>query len=245
LGFILVIINIFPVLGNINIYFPQKESDMKICQINILTQNKRYEKVRQELLKNAPDIIVVEEIDDTWSSELYTVKNEYPYTYEVSGEGNFGIAVYSKIPIIKIKKMYAGNLSIPLISAICKYKGNEFEVIAIHTTPPISQEYFQNTRQMLENVSSYIESTKRATIVVGDINSSFFSYNYKNFIKNAGLKPSGSILKPTWAAFHPFFMRISLDHIFVTKEFGINSFKIGKNIGSDHFPVYAEIYLSK
>lgn len=245
ISLILILINIFPVLRNLNIHYSSKKADMKICQINILTSNKKYEKVRQELLRNAPDIVVIEELDDIWSNELYTVKNEYPFTYEVSNEGNFGIAIYSKIPIKQVKKMYAGNLNIPLISAICEYKGTEFEIIAIHTTPPMSQEYFVNTRQMLDNVSSYIESTKRPTIVAGDINSSFFSYNYKNFVKRAKLKPAGSVLKPTWAAFHPFFMRISLDHIFVTKEFGIKNFKIGKKTGSDHFPVYSEIYLSK
>lgn len=245
LGLILLFINIFPVLRNINIHISSEKPDIKICQINILTSNKKYEKVRQELLQNTPDIIVLEELDDIWSNELYLVKNEYPFAYEVSNEGNFGIAIYSKIPIKQVKRMYAGNLSIPLISAICEFNGMEFEVIAIHTTPPISQEYFANTRQMLDNVSSYIESVDRPVIVAGDINSSFFSYNYKNFVKRAKLKSTGSVLKPTWAAFHPFFMRISLDHIFVTKDFGIKNFKVGKKTGSDHFPVYAEIYLSK
>lgn len=242
---LITIMNVIPLFQNINIHFCKSQTDMKVGLINVLTQNKNYDKVRKDLNKNSPDIIVIEELDDKWSRELFDIKKDYPYTYEISREDNFGIAIYSRIPIVQLKRINAGELETPAISVMCDYKGEMFEIIAIHTTPPISQDYFKNTRQMLENLAAYINSTNNKTIVIGDINSSFFSYNYKNFVKKAGLKDSGSIFKPTWSAFHPLPMRISLDHIFVTNSFDIKSFKRGKNVGSDHFPVYAELAFKK
>lgn len=47
---------------------------MKVGLINVLTQNKNYDKVRKDLNKNSPDIIVIEELDDKWSRELFDIK---------------------------------------------------------------------------------------------------------------------------------------------------------------------------
>ncbi len=240
---VIIVINLIPVVKNLNLNISLEKSDFRVGVINVLTQNKQYNKVINDIIKNSPDILVLIEIDEIWSSKLDSIKNKYPYKYEVHREDNFGMALYSNIPIIKVRRLNAGNLGLPVISVLCHKKGLTFEVIAVHTTPPINQEYFKNTRQMIENISAYIESTQLQTIVAGDLNTSFFSYNYKNLLKTAKLKDSGGILKPTWAAFSPLPFRISLDHIFVTKAFKVKNFKRGKKVGSDHFPVYADLII--
>jgi len=42
-----------------------------------------------------------------------------------------------------------------------------------------------------------------------------------------------------------FIMRWPLDQIFVTEEFRVMNIATGDDVGSDHFPFYAELYLQQ
>ena len=141
--------------------------------------------------------------------------------------------------------MIAGPLQTPMISADLEHKDNKFEVIAVHTTPPTSSLYFENTKRMLENISKYINAEDKTYILIGDINTSFFSYNYKNFKKKTKLQETGNIFTPTWCTKWLFPMRISLDHILVSKNIKTLTFKTGKKVNSDHFPIYATLTFKK
>lgn len=241
-AFITFIINIFFIIQCIS--FPDRTNtyDISIGSINLLTSNKNYKKVRTEILKNEPDILIIEEIDDKWSEELYDIKLNYSFSYEVSREDNFGIAIYSKIPITGLKRLQAGLYDVPVLSAECELDGYKFEVIAAHTTPPTSGESFKNTSKMFENLSDYIKNSEHKIIISGDFNTTPFSYNYRHFVKEAKLKTAGSIFKPTWPSNNLLLLLgIPIDHIFVPNSFKIKDFKRGKNTGSDHFPIYAKI----
>lgn len=241
IAFISFLINAFCILSCLKIPDFANHYDISVGVVNLLTSNNKFDKVRDELLEKDVDILVVEEIDDKWSSELQDIKSNYPFIYENAREDNFGIAVYSKIPIRGLRKVKAGKFDIPVISALCDFDGKEFEIIAVHTTPPISSEYFDNTKKMFKNLAEYIESTDNDVILVGDVNTTAFSHNYKYFVKKSGLKDAGSIFKTTWSAKYIPLMRITLDHIFVPKTYKVKDFKVGKNVGSDHFPIYAKI----
>ncbi|MCR5262030.1 MAG: endonuclease/exonuclease/phosphatase family protein [Candidatus Gastranaerophilales bacterium] len=215
---------------------------IKIGLINLLTSNTHYQSVRDEILNSNADIFVIEEINTDWSGELEEIKKVYPYNYEYLREDNFGLAIYSKIPVKQFNVLYAGNFALPVLTAMIEYNGKITEIIAVHTTPPTSNAYFKNTQSMLEDIAKYVQTRQLPTVIVGDINSSRFSYNYANFIKKTKMKDCGSIFQTTWTAFWLPPMRITLDHIFVTKDFGVADFKVGNKVGSDHFPVFAEVY---
>lgn len=241
IAFITLLINGFFIAKCIKVPDYVKNYDLSISVLNLLTSNDKYDKVKKELARINSDILIIEEIDDKWSFELQEIKEEYPFTYEMSRDDNFGIALYSKIPIIRLKKLNAGMLDVPVISADCNLDGYEFEIIAVHTTPPISADYYLNTSKMFDNIAEYVKNTEKDVIVAGDINSTAFSYNYQNFVKKSKLKDAGSIFQPTWNTRFLPFLRISLDHIFVPKKYKVKSFNVGKYVGSDHFPIFAKI----
>lgn len=241
----IIFLNFFSIIPHIRFYYDNKKDiqSFTIGSFNVYTDNHEYQKVRDELKKSEPEILVIQEINDVWSNELTEIKDSYPYIYEVTEYDNFGIAIYSKIPIKKVRKIIAGKLAIPIISAECEYMGGNFEILAVHTTPPTSQAYYKNTQGMMENLAKYIKNQDKTFILAGDLNTSFYSYNYKNFIKQTKMKDTGNIFTPTWCQNWIFPMRISLDHIFVSKNVKIYKFKTGKSSGSDHFPIYAKISL--
>lgn len=237
----IIILNLFSVISVIKPVDRTKKKGFTIEVVNILTKNENYDLLRQELTENAPDIIILEEIDDIWSEELQPIKENYPYSYEISREDNFGIALYSKIHISEIRKLNLGEFNTPAISAFCDYKGKVFELICIHTTPPCSQKYFKNTKKMLETLGKYVAENGHNVIIAGDFNTTPYSYNYQHFIKTSKMKNLSNIFHPTWSTFWLSPFRITLDHLMVTKAFAVKDYSLGNQIGSDHFPIWAEI----
>lgn len=241
LVFFIIFLNLFPVLGSIKINDSTKKQGFTIEVINLLTKNKKYNAVRKEINDKSPDILVIQELDDKWSEELQAVKENYPFIYEISRQDNFGIALYSKIHITEIRKFFVGTLDVPAISAFCDYEGKVFEIICIHTTPPICQKYFKNTQKIIDDLANYVVENGHNVIITGDFNTAPYSYNYKNFVKTSKMKDLSNIFHPTWSAFWLSPFRITLDHIFVTKSFAVRDYAVGNNIGSDHLPIWAEI----
>ncbi len=237
----IVVLNLFSVLGSVKVNDNTKKQGFTIEVVNVLRENQKYDTVRNEINGNSPDIVVIQELDDKWSEELQPVKENYPFMYEISRDDGFGIALYSKIHITEIRKLNVGMLDIPAISAFCDYKGKVFEIICIHTTPPTNQTYFKNTQKITQDLADYIAENGHNAIIAGDFNTSHYSYNYKNFIKTSKMKDLSSIFHPTWPTFLLFPFRITLDHIFITKSFAVRDYAVGKNIGSDHLPIWAEI----
>lgn len=237
----IILLNLFPVLGSIKINDSTKKQGFTIEVINLLTKNKKYNAVRKEINDKSPDILVIQELDDKWSEELQAVKENYPFIYEISRQDNFGIALYSKIHITEIRKFFVGTLDVPAISAFCDYEGKVFEIICIHTTPPICQKYFKNTQKIIDDLANYVVENGHNVIITGDFNTAPYSYNYKNFVKTSKMKDLSNIFHPTWSAFWLSPFRITLDHIFVTKSFAVRDYAVGNNIGSDHLPIWAEI----
>ena len=221
-----------------------RENKIKVGLINLLTANTKYEAVADDIEANNPDILILEEIDYKWSEELYNVTKKYRYRYEYLRDDNFGMAIYSNIRVKNFNTITAGDFNeLPVLTADVEINGKDAEIIAIHTTPPTSNAYFKNTKKMLYDLSEYIKHKNVPLIVAGDMNSTRFSYNYKIFIKQTKMQDACGLFQRTWPSYWTAPLRIPLDHVFFSKHFGKLNFYTGKNVGSDHFPVYSEFYL--
>ena len=221
------------------------DEKIKIGLFNVLTSNTDYTKVTQEIFNNSPDIIILQEIDDFWVYNLAPVKKNYPYKVEHIRFDNFGIAIYSKIPIENSQIEKWTELEIPVIKAEFKIDKSEVILYGIHTLPPINNEYLKIRNQMLQKINKISNSTKQKIIIAGDLNTTRFSHAYQEYLQKSNLidtQVQNKNISGTWNAKHPGFMRISLDRILISPTLVSSNFKIGKDIGSDHLPIFANIY---
>lgn len=81
-------------------------------------------------------------------------------------------------------------------------------------------------------------------ILIGDLNTTSWSYYFKNFIKAMQLVDSrkGFGLQTTWPSILPI-MAITIDHILISPDIKVLNHKIGPHIGSDHYPVFVELVI--
>ena len=82
-------------------------------------------------------------------------------------------------------------------------------------------------------------------MVLGDLNATPWSRAMTNLMAAGGLRDAaiGSPFRSTWASRFPL-LGLPLDQVLVGRAMGIVSRRVGRDIGSDHFPVIADLTLS-
>lgn len=244
--FVLILSNLFDVFPYIGRYEHFKQGNtIKIALYNVLTSNKNYDDFLVSVAQENPDIIILQETDDIWLEHIKDLKKTYPYYVEHSRLDNFGISMYSKLPFTNTDIELWTDFEVPVAVADLQVFSKNLRIYGIHTLPPTSKDYFRVRNEMLEkiNVISMQESSKNL-IFAGDFNTTIYSNSYKKYIKSAVLKDCQILAKNingTWNARYIPILRISLEHVLISSKILMNSFKIGKNFGSDHLPVYVEL----
>ena len=224
-------------------------SNLKIGLFNVLTSNAKYHLLLKEIKTNNPDIAILQEVDKNWLQNIEELKENYPNFIEYPRGDNFGIAIYSKIPLDDKKIEYWSNYKIPVISAKIQ-KGNKIiKIYGSHTLPPTSKSYILTRNEVLKKIGKILDQAnmdKEHIIVAGDLNTTFFPRAYR--LANPSLN-SAAIhdalryapkFKGSWNTAFPPFLRITLEHILSTEDIQPINVRFGQNIGSDHLPVFAE-----
>ena len=225
---------------------------LKVCVVNVLTQNLQHDKVLT-VLKNADaDVIAVLELGTDLESRLNEeLGDRYQHRItEPSDDGNFGIGLWSKLPLQDEKIFHLTVPLVPSISAQVIWEGQPVRLFATHPIPPVNSRYFQARNRHLELLAEKVrkksETTEEpATIVVGDLNLTPWSPWYGKFLADAGLKDciAGdrmASLTPTWYRWRLFPFGLVLDHGFCAGGLSCMSRKVLQDIGSDHRPVLLE-----
>ena len=73
--------------------------------------------VSQVLLDFDPNIVVLEEISARWVDELQAAMKPYPHSRIQSREDNFGIGLFSNLPLDVAQIIYIGEAGVPSIIA--------------------------------------------------------------------------------------------------------------------------------
>ena len=233
---------IYPYYLNSNHNETSKNIDLKISSINLLSSNTDFLTVRNHILKESPDILILMEFNTVWEKQLQPIFKNYRYKKLLPGPDNFGIALLSKIEM-KSAAVDFGSTSKPSIVGDFVINKKSVTIIATHPVPPISQQAFENRNKQLQYVVNHRSNFAKHLIVVGDFNTSSFSNQFNRLTEN-DLKDSriGFGLLPTWPAnFFP--LQTTLDHCLISENINVITRSAGENVGSDHLPISIELHL--
>jgi len=167
--------------------------------------------------------------------------------------GNFIISRHPVIDRHSVKFPGKGNAQ--MICATIVYHTDTFEVINIHLASfhlnSVSQNKkswfsnFKNTfclqSKQMDSIILYLEQCRFPVILCGDFNATRLSPAFLRFYAalNSAYLTSGSGTGLTFPSKFPF---LKIDHIFVSGNITVSSFKVKKNITfSDHLPVVIHI----
>lgn len=220
-----------------------EETNFKIISANIYSQNNEYQSLEDYLKIEKADVVILDELTPDWQKNIDFIRKEYPYYKEEARANNFGIGIYSKIPLdTVITKNYIDKGHPSLIGKL-KVNGKEVAILATHPVPPLpNQARFEKRNKQYKLMKEEIDQMKEENIIlIGDLNSTVYSPNFK-LVQSDKMKDArtGFGFQNSWSAFVPIF-RTNIDQCWVSKSIKVTNFYRGEDIKSDHFPIIAEL----
>lgn len=221
------------------------DSLVSILVSNVLTPNKRSDKLIAHIRKEQPDMVLTLETDRRWENELSELEKEYPYTVKIPQDNLYGMHLFSRLQLEGIEVKYLISEEIPSIHGYAVLKdGTRIKIHCLHPKPPSPTEDDTSTNRDAELllVGKELEAQRESILVFGDLNDVAWSRTTKLFQKISGLLDPrrGRGFYNTYNARH-FFLRWPLDHVFHTNDFTLVELKRLKSIGSDHFPIFIKL----
>ena len=245
LAIVIAVINLIPIFQLYTGDQPATDAaSFKLLSINLLRSNENSEEVLYYLNDKSPDVVVLMEYTPNWDKVLDTLKKQYPFRHAVPLEGNFGIAVWSKVEAVFEERYYAMD-EVPSIKTKLKWEGEEIDLLATHPTPPTNPFDWDARNIQFERIEKErIKNINKPFVLIGDFNTTSFTGAFKKLKENTLTRDSrkGFGLQPTWPTWNKLFF-ISLDHCLVSDEVVVLNRKTGKYIGSDHLPIELNLTL--
>ena len=257
LQIVLTIALIFYAQFTLSWYIP-KLQDMKAggTPITAMTYNVNYQlwetAAIAKLIRDYPaDILSLVEPTQEQAAELRDeVQDLYPHYYRATG-GN--LSLFSRYPL---KTARTDNLKSPQHSlfATLEIAGKPVQVIVVRPPAPQNKSYFNRRNQVLRTLAAYVKQQKTPLIVMGDFNTTAWSFYLHEFTQRSRLRTvaAGHGLHPTWyyatsdkatPSTHGLFqfIKIPLDHIFVSPAIRVDQVTTAPPSVSDHRPLVAKL----
>ena len=220
---------------------------------DVTTEQKIYEFINKE----NPDVIAMQEF---YQSELLDIKLPYKYIKTKSKTNKFGLAIYSKYPIINSGSLNFKNSANNTIFIDIVKKNDTIRVYNVHLESlkinPKKDNFGEKDSERLfkrlakgfvkqvdqtELILQHQYSWKGKKIICGDFNNTAYSWVYKKLIDNNkdSFIESGIGIGKSFRYVFP--MRI--DFILTDTNATINQYKTYSNIKlSDHYPIMTRLH---
>jgi endonuclease/exonuclease/phosphatase (EEP) superfamily protein YafD len=217
-------------------------NNLNVQLINVWSANKDYERVQNFIRSEDADILIIVELTPSWAQAMGPLKSRYSEWREDVRTDNFGLGIYSKIPLRNIQTHIWSETGHPSFTAEITQNGKKITLIATHPYPPKHPNGLKLRTEHFQNMAKYIQSIEEPVLLIGDLNCSPYSPHFKNLLAQTGLIDSrkGHAISATWPAlFMP--LAFPIDHALVSKEFNVISRQSGQKIGSDHLPISVSV----
>ena len=223
---------------------PGGDTQLKVLCANILSSNTEHQRLFDLLEAEAPDIVLLQEVSPQWLEALDRLRRTYPYSYAEAREGNFGIALFSRVPLMSVSHVDSPPLGYPTIIATMDVKGAALHLAGTHPMIPLGEKLYSARNEQLASIVKLLADRDGSQVLVGDLNTSMWDIHYRSLEEKTGLRNArtGFGIVPTWPTYMPFAM-IPIDHVLISDDVGVVEMRSGPRIGSDHLPLIVTITL--
>jgi len=245
---------------------------IKLMSRNLFGQNDQMDEVARDIFDQDPDIITFQEYFTGQRNVLHPlIARKYPFFILCSGGKRAFLAIYSKTPFaLEPSTVCPANVSVRddgvarLVARFTDKSGQQFTVVTTQLNWPIQinplwrsglsiRERFWRTyeRKSAEwrDLVEAINAIDGPLVLVGDFNSTPWSYAMRRFGAQTGLKrntrnlvtyPKLLFFGGRWRQTLAF---LPIDHLFSRGDIAMLEVKAGSPAGSDHLPLIARFFI--
>ena len=217
---------------------------IRVMSSNLLASNTQYEEYVRYISDIDPDVIVFQEYTKAWAKALESSLPEYEHKLSIQHDGPFSIAVFSKLPFHRVDDESLANARRPSVDVVVSIANSELRIIGTHPPPPMSQQLFMERNKMLQALADVTKIQFEPLVVLGDFNTTPWSYHFRELIINGQLLDGrrGLGILPTWPAnFFP--LQIPIDHILLNDGARVVNMQTSTGLSSDHRTIWADLQL--
>ncbi len=242
-------------------YLPHPKPDLaqisgrplKLMHINVFGNvNFNTQAVLEAVRAENPDMVDFVEYTERWRHELERSSVLKRYSYRLSGRGN--MALYSKRPLVNARLVYAGRQTVANqanIIAKIWLNGHPVTILVAHPASPIRPSHLTWLQESFNTWAKERPRLGKHLVVMGDLNTTPWSVEFKTLIEKTGLRDSqlGLGIQPSWPMLLPLIgiraesnwltqmLQIPIDHVLVSNRLIVIERHTGPFVGSDHLPV--------
>lgn len=235
-------------------YVPQRtgptapgSATLRLALMNVLQSNDRFGDVCCEIEQFAPDVVVLQEVDEQWLAGVEPLGLSRPYHVYAPGDFVRGIAVLSRFPLADVHLESFGNATSPSVVCHIIVDGTAVLLVATQPWPPADADSFRSRNEQLRLVADHLATAADPRILVGDLNVTMWSPFYRALETRTRLRNTrqGFGVLPTFPMDRLPLLRVPIDHCLVSADIEVADCRLGKPSGSDHAPLFAELLVPR
>lgn len=140
--------------------------------------------------------------------------------------------------------VYFVQQGFPSIVAEIDVAGRPLVLVGTHPIPPRDESRADLRDRQLQALAAFTRTKGPNIIVVGDLNTTPWGYAFRELIHDSGLRDSsrGQGFQWSWPAALPL-LALPIDHLLVGEDVVVTNRWMGPSIGSDHYPLIADIHV--
>lgn len=195
------------------------------------------------------DVIAMQEADPRFVEETRNILG-YDYVEKTDCDcsaQDTEVAIISKYPLENTKVVAQHKNGAIIRTEVKVDYDTKVAVYALHIPPPFNSEWYGLRNEFFSKLSQKLEEDKMRSIVMGDFNTTIFSPVMQEFIKTNQyeLDNMSETVWPecSWNGYSDVACA-RIDHVFVSRQFGVGRSYIGEGYGSDHKPVVVELLVN-
>ena len=218
---------------------------VRVAAANVLNSNPTPDKVLEFVRVSRPDLLLVIDAEGgRWREVMGKLAEQYEHRAPEDWRDGAPVILFSRLPIVAQAEKKPPVGSRPYLIAEVAIDGGTIRVVGVHPTAPSPTQASDSRLRnwQFDHVAADLADAERPLIVAGDFNSSPWSPHFGDFLARTGLRNAaeGQGWIATWPSwFWP--ARVPIDHVLIGGTFGVESLSRGPFIGSDHYPVIADL----
>ncbi|MBT8088483.1 MAG: endonuclease/exonuclease/phosphatase family protein [Gammaproteobacteria bacterium] len=215
---------------------------LKFVYANLLSTNDNFDRLLALIEAEQPDLIFLQEFSPQWHTATKPLHASYPVRYVQPREDNFGIAMFSRVPLASVSHVDSPPLGYPTLIATASVNGAELTLVSSHPMNPVGRNNFAARNEQLASLAELVSAIEGPIMLLGDLNATIWDRYYRQFEVDTGLRNArrGFGILPTWPTFMPIGM-IPIDHVLISEEISVVEARTGPRIGSDHLPLIVTV----
>ncbi|MGO4389295.1 endonuclease/exonuclease/phosphatase family protein [Microvirga sp. 2YAF29] len=218
---------------------------VRVMTFNMQGKSSDQAALRILIEKENPDVVLLSEVPRSASVLLSGLESRFPYRIVEEKGIPLDITLLSRWRMSRssVDREAAQFRSVLTIGLCDPDAGTHcFTLIGMHAAQPFAEEFIIQKRQIEIAVREAKAASSQPVVLLGDLNLTPWSRVFRGLLEDAALFDSGLVrgLTATWSSRSPL-LGLPIDHVLVNGKFKVLDNRAGPDLGSDHFPVIADI----